>query len=90
MYLTEKEILNGTYDKPDPQNAYGRSKLKGEQAVINSGANYAIIRTSWIVSSNGKNFLKTVLKMSENSKEIKIVDDQIGGPTSVKKIACAV
>ena len=47
-----------TYDKPDPQNAYGRSKLKGEQAVINSGANYAIIRT-WIVSSNGKKiFLK--------------------------------
>ena len=74
-------------DTPNPQNAYGRSKLKGEQVIKASGCIYAILRTSWVVSAHGNNFIKTMRRLSETRDLITVVDDQIGGPTCARDIA---
>ena len=74
-------------DIPKPQNAYGRSKLKGEQAIKASGCIHAILRTSWVVSSHGNNFVKAMRRLSETRDRITVVDDQIGGPTCARDIA---
>jgi dTDP-4-dehydrorhamnose reductase len=75
-------------DGPSPINAYGRSKLAGELALANSGARHIILRTSWIFSSHGKNFVKTILKLAQEREELRVVSDQYGAPTSAKLIAC--
>lgn len=76
-------------DKVAPQNAYGRSKLVGEQGVQNAGGQHAIMRTSWVVSAHGNNFVKTMLRLSETRESLNIVNDQIGGPTAAGDIADA-
>ena len=74
-------------DTPRPKNAYGRSKLTGEHAIKASGCAYAILRTSWVVSAHGSNFVKTMRRLSETRDHITVVDDQIGGPTCARDIA---
>ena len=76
-------------DVTEPQNAYGRSKLVGEIGVRESGAVYAILRTSWVVSAHGVNFIKTMLRLSETRDVLNVVADQIGGPTPAREIASA-
>jgi dTDP-4-dehydrorhamnose reductase len=76
-----------TSDTPNPKNVYGRSKLEGEQAIDASGCTYGILRASWVVSAHGRNFLKTMLRLSERSDSLNIVDDQVGGPTCSADIA---
>lgn len=78
-----------TTDETAPENAYGRSKLAGEIGIRASGAAYAIVRTSWVVSTSGTNFVKTMLRLSETRKVLNIVADQIGGPTPARDIAVA-
>lgn len=74
-------------DTPNPKNAYGRSKLKGELEIRASGCTFAILRTSWVVSAHGNNFVKTMRRLSETRDIITVVDDQIGGPTCARDIA---
>jgi dTDP-4-dehydrorhamnose reductase len=70
-------------DEPSPISEYGRSKLSGEQAVLSSGAGAAILRTAWLYGAHGKNFLKTMLRLTLQNpdKEFKVVADQYGSPT---------
>ena len=76
------------YDKPEPVNIYGMSKYEGEKAIIDElGKNAAILRSSWIYSRYGKNFVKTMLKLMREKKEIGVVCDQIGTPTWAHNLA---
>ena len=75
--------------KTDPLNVYGKSKLFGDLGVINSGADYVILRTSWVFSKYGSNFLKTIVKLSKSNQILNVIDDQIGGPTPASEIAKA-
>lgn len=74
-------------DKPNPLNFYGASKLQGEQEIINTGCNYLILRTSWVYGTHGKNFIKTILHLSQEKETISIVNDQMGAPTSSELLA---
>ena len=76
-------------DPPNPLNAYGRSKLAGEQAIQASGCRYLILRTSWVYSGTGNNFMLTMLRLAREAKPLRVVDDQHGAPTSNLAIAAA-
>jgi dTDP-4-dehydrorhamnose reductase len=74
-------------DPPNPLNAYGRTKLAGEQAIRNSDAAHLIFRTSWVYATHGRNFLLTILRLAADREELKIVDDQVGAPTCAFDLA---
>ena len=74
-------------DSPNPLNAYGRSKLAGEQAIRNSGATHLIFRPSWVYATHGRNFLLTILRLATEREELKIVADQVGAPTCAFDLA---
>ena len=74
-------------DSPNPLNAYGRTKLAGEEAIRNSGVAHLIFRTSWVYAMHGRNFLQTILRLATEREELKVVEDQTGAPTSAKDLA---
>ncbi|MCF6431207.1 dTDP-4-dehydrorhamnose reductase [Leisingera sp. MMG026] len=89
-------VFDGSGDAPwkpadavSPLNAYGRSKLAGEEMVRGAGGAYAILRTSWVVSAHGSNFVKTMLRLGKERERLMIVADQIGAPTPARDIAAA-
>jgi dTDP-4-dehydrorhamnose reductase len=75
--------------QPNPQNAYGRTKIAGEAAIREIGGRFAILRTSWVFSAHGKNFVKSMLKFGATRDEFCVVSDQIGGPTPAREVALA-
>lgn len=77
-------------DEPYPQGIYGRTKLEGEALLTSFCQNAMIIRTAWLYSEFGKNFVKTMLSLSETHPEIKVVADQIGSPTYAGDLAHAI
>ena len=94
IYISTDYVFPGTGDMPyevddpkDPPNAYGRSKLAGEEAVIKNLDKYFIVRISWVFGVNGKNFVKTMLRLSETKDKLTVVNDQIGSPTYTADVA---
>ena len=85
---------NGTrpyteFDTPNPVSAYGKTKIEGERFVKEFAGKYFIFRTAWLYGE-GKNFVKTMLRLAENHDEISVVDDQKGSPTSAVELARAI
>ena len=76
-------------DAPHPINVYGESKLAGERAIAGSGCRHLILRTSWVYGPRGRNFYLTMLRLAKERPELKVVDDQVGAPTSSLEIARA-
>ncbi len=97
IQLSTDYVFDGVLDRPyreddatGPISAYGASKLAGEQAVAAATNNHAILRTAWIYSPFGKNFVKTMLHLAETRDEIGVVADQAGCPTGALDIADAI
>lgn len=82
-----KEIPYEVDDIPNPQNIYGKSKLAGEQAVKEILKKYFIVRISWVFGKHGNNFVKTMLRLGKERKEISVVNDQVGSPTYTEDLA---
>lgn len=77
-------------DPTSPTGAYGRTKLAGERAVIESGCHYLIFRTAWLYSPYGKNFVKTMMKLTAEKDSLNVVFDQVGTPTCAADLAALI
>ena len=94
IHISTDYVFNGNTnksyiesDQTDPIGVYGKTKLDGEDSITNSDCQYVIIRTSWVFSSFGNNFLVSILKLISENKELNIVNDQIGCPTYANDIS---
>ncbi len=94
IHYSTDYVFDGTKNAPyneddatNPLNVYGESKLAGEQVIQQSGADYLILRTTWVFASRGQNFVKSILRLAAEREELNIVADQIGAPTSARFIA---
>ncbi len=77
-------------DRPNPLNVYGESKLAGEKGVQSAAPDYVIVRTEWLYGPHGKNFVDTILALTEKQQEIRVVDDQKGSPTFTADLSRAI
>jgi dTDP-4-dehydrorhamnose reductase len=96
VHFSTDYVFDGTASEPIPEDAptgpvsaYGLSKLHGEEALLRSGADAYLVRTSWVYGSSGLNFVKNVLRVTREKGEISVVDDQRGGPTWARDLAVA-
>jgi dTDP-4-dehydrorhamnose reductase len=97
LHLSTDYVFDGALGRPyreddptGPTSAYGRSKLAGEQKIAAVHDDHAILRTAWVYSPYGANFVKTMLRLGETQEQVKVVADQLGNPTSALDIADAV
>ena len=94
IHVSTDYVFDGSCPKPYTEDAptaplgvYGRTKLAGERAIMNSGCKYLIFRTAWLYSEHGNNFLKTMLRLTAEKETLKVVSDQIGTPTYAGDLA---
>lgn len=94
VYISTDYVFDGEGERPwepddprEPLNVYGESKYQGELAVEEYLEKYFTVRIAWVFGVNGKNFIKTMLRLAESQKEINVVNDQIGSPTYTYDLA---
>ena len=97
VHFSSDYVFDGSGDTPrredsptDPMSVYGASKLAGDKAIMAAGGPHLIARTSWVYAAKGTNFLRTIARLASERKELRIVADQIGAPTTARAIANAV
>ena len=74
-------------DEPRPLGVYGKTKLEGERAVLDAGAGHIVLRTGWVYSRHGSNFVRTMLRLMQEREQLSVVEDQIGTPTWARELA---
>lgn len=97
IHISTDYVFDGTATVPykedhpvNPQSVYGASKLEGEQQAFRFNPDSIVIRTSWVYSEFGKNFVKTMLKLMQEREELNVVSDQVGSPTYAADLAAAI
>jgi dTDP-4-dehydrorhamnose reductase len=97
IHISTDYVFDGTSERPylendivSPNCVYGKTKAEGEQNIITSGCSYIIVRTSWLYSSYGNNFVKTMLRLGSEREFVNVVDDQNGNPTWAYDLANAI
>lgn len=97
IHVSTDYVFDGCHHKPytedhptAPVNNYGQTKLNGERAIQSSGVNASIVRTSWVYSQHGNNFVKTMLRLGRERDALTVIDDQVGSPTYAGDLASAI